>query len=192
MKSLIHSMKVCKKIFTLILFITAFSKINAQVTNTSYTTKYQEKVLQLSIIVPIERPEVWKLFTTDTGLTKWIAPVATINMKIGGWIRTNYDEKGSTDDATAIQLDIINYLENELLTLKVNLNDNFPPEAIKEDKNLQEIIQFIDLGNGTTKIISSMVGWGKGSYWDKTYSFFERGNEWTYKEFLKIFSPSNQ
>ena len=32
-----------------------------------------------------------------------------------------------------------------------------------------------------------MVGWGQGSYWDKTYTFFEKGNEWTYIEFLKLF-----
>jgi hypothetical protein len=74
-----------------------------------------------------------------------------------------------------------------MLTLKVNLNNNFPLEAKNDDKNLQEIIQLIDLGNGKTKIVSTMVGWGKGSHWDKAYTFFERGNEWTYKEFLNLF-----
>lgn len=108
-------------------------------------------------------------------------------MKTGGWIKTNYDTTKTADDTTAIQLDIINYLENEMLTLKVNLNNSFPEEAKSEDKNLQEIIQFVDMGNGNTKIISTMVGWGLGSHWDKTYKFFEKGNEWTYKEFLKLF-----
>ncbi|CAN5421941.1 hypothetical protein BH11BAC2_BH11BAC2_22260 [soil metagenome] len=74
-----------------------------------------------------------------------------------------------------------------MLTLKVNLNDNFPKEAKNEDKNLQEIIQFVDLGNGKTKIISSMVGWGQGSHWDKAYTFFEKGNIYTYDELLKLF-----
>lgn len=32
-----------------------------------------------------------------------------------------------------------------------------------------------------------MVGWGQGSQWDKTYDFFLKGNEWTYKEILKLF-----
>jgi len=161
--------------------------IQAQVTNSSYVTKFGERALQFSIVVPAGITEVWKLFTTETGLEKWIAPVVKTNMKIGGWIRTNYDKTKTTDDTTAIQLDIINYLENEMLTLKVNLNNNFPEEAKNEDKNLQEIIQFVDMGNGKTKIISTMVGWGEGSHWDKTYSFFEKGNEWTYKEILKLF-----
>lgn len=168
-------------------FIIPLVGLEAQVINSSYVTKFGEKALQFSIEVPTNRTEVWKLFTTDKGLEKWIAPVVKVNMKIGGWIKTNYDKTKTTDDSTAIQLDIINYLENEMLTLKVNLNDNFPLEAKNDDKNLQEIIQLIDIGNGKTKIVSTMVGWGQGSHWDKSYSFFEKGNEWTYKEFLKLF-----
>ncbi len=180
-------MKICKTFLLLSLFIVPFFGIQAQVINSSYVTKFGEKALQLSIIVPTNKVEVWKLFTTDKGLEKWIAPVIKTNMKIGGWIRTNYDKTKTADDTSAIQLDIINYLENEMLTLKVNLNDNFPIEAKNEDKSLQEIIQFIEVGKGKTKIISTMVGWGQGSHWDKVYNFFEKGNEWTYKEFLKLF-----
>ncbi len=179
----------------LLLFIVSaisFLGIQAQVINSSYVTKFGEKALQFSIILPTNRVEVWKLFTTDKGLEKWIAPVVRTNMKIGGWIRTNYDKTKTTDDTTTIQLDIINYLENEMLTLKVNLNDNFPQEAKNEDKNLQEIIQFIDIGKGKTKIISTMVGWGQGRHWDKAYTFFEKGNEWTYKELLKLFNSKNK
>lgn len=176
-----------KSFFLISLFIIPFFGIKAQVTNSSYVTQFGERALQFSIVVPANKTEVWKLFTTEKGLVKWIAPVVKTNMKTGGWIKTNYDTTKTADDATAIQLDIINYLENEMLTLKVNLNNNFPEEAKNEDKNLQEIIQFVDMGNGNTKIISTMVGWGQGNHWDKTYKFFEQGNEWTYKEFLKLF-----
>ncbi len=177
-----------KKFFLVIILGNLISdNLNAQVANTSYVTQYGEKVLQLSIIVPINIKETWKLFTTDEGLKKWIAPVAKIDMKIGGSIRTNYDENKTIDDTTSIKLDIINYIEYEMLTLKVNLNNRFPPEAKKEDKNLQEILQFVKVDDNKTKIISTMVGWGQGSHWDKVYSFFEKGNDWTYKEILKLF-----
>ncbi len=185
-------MKIKILLLSISLFIIPFVGIQAQVTNSSYITKFGEKALQLSVVVPTNREEVWKLFTTDQGLKKWIAPVVKTNIKIGGWIKTNYDKTKTTDDTRAIQLDIINYLENEMLTLKVNLNDNFSKEAKNEDKNLQEIIQFVDIVNGKTKIISTMVGWGQGSHWDKTYSYFEKGNEWTYNEFLKLFNKPSQ
>ena len=178
-----------KKLLFIIIFeqLAFISSLNAQVSNTSYVTQYGDKVLQLSIIVPATVKEVWKLFTTDEGLKKWIAPVAKIDMKIGGSIRTNYDSNKTVDDSSSIKLDIINYIEYEMLTLKVNLNNSFPAEAKKEDKNLQEILQFVKVGEHETKIISTMVGWGQGSNWDKAYSFFEKGNVWTYKEILKLF-----
>lgn len=177
-----------KNIF--LLSITVFISIvqlHAQVENTSYTTAFGEKVLQLSIVAPMDKANVWKLFTTEEGLKKWIAPVVKLNMKTGGFIRTNYDATKSADDSSSIQLGIINYIENELITLKVNLNDNFPPDVKADDKNLQEILQFVDVGNGKTKIISTMVGWGNSDNWNKTYAFFEKGNDWTYREMLKLF-----
>ncbi len=181
-------MKITKALLLLSLILSSFIRIQAQVTNSSYVTTFGEKALQFTMVVPTSKIEVWKLFTTDKGLEKWIAPVVKTNIKIGGWIKTNYDKTKTTDDTTAIQLDIINYLEYEMITLKVNLNNNFPLEARSEDNNLQEIIQFVAIGNGKTKIISTMVGWRQGSHWDKTYAFFEKGNKWTYTEFLKLFN----
>ena len=66
----------------------------------------------------------------------------------------------------------------------------FPPLSEKvrqEDKNLQEIIQIVDLGKGKTKIVFSMIGWGTGSDWDKTYEFFAKGNKWSYEQLVKLF-----
>ena len=181
-------MKYRKTLFLLVLLLIPFTGIRAQVTNSSYVTTFGEKALQFTTVVPISRIEAWKLFTTEKGLEKWIAPVVKTNIKTGGWIKTNYDKTKTTEDCTTIQLDIINYLDYELLTLKVNLNDHFPVEARNEDQHLQEIIQFVSVGKGKTKIISTMVGWGQGSHWDQTYTFFEKGNEWTYKELLKLFN----
>jgi len=161
--------------------------LKAQVENTSYVNGSLEKVLQLSIIVPLEIKEVWKYFSTDAKLSQWIAPVAHIELKNGGFIITNYDTTKKLSDSSSIRLGIISYLENELLLLKVDLNNNFSKKVQDEDQNLQEIIQFISIAPGKTKIISSMIGWGQGKDWEKTYDFFAMGNEWTYKQLLKLF-----
>lgn len=157
------------------------------VKNTSYVTQTGEKVLRLESILPVSLDEAWQLFTTDVQLMKWIAPVAHIELSTGGFILTNYDKTKPLTDSSSIKLDIINYLEHDILTLKVNLNNNFSPKVKAEDGNLQEIIQFVSVSPKQTKVISSMVGWGKGAEWDKTYGFFERGNVWTYEELLKLF-----
>ena len=174
-----------KWIFSLLTLCISLTS-EAQVENTSYVNKSKERVLQLSIIVPLSVEELWKYFSTDPKLSKWIAPVAHIELKSGGYIVTNYDKTKSLSDSSSIKLGIISYLENELLILKVDLNNNFSKQLQDEDQNLQEIIQFVSIDAGKTKIISSMIGWGQGKDWEKTYDFFLKGNEWTYNELLKV------
>lgn len=177
-------MKKTSLFLTLCLISSITSK--AQVENTSYINQSNEKVLQLSIVVPLDKKEVWAFFSQDAKLSQWIAPLAHIELKSGGYIVTNYDKTKALSDSSSIKLGIISYLDNELLILKVKLNNNFSQRVQGEDENLQEIIQFVSPAPGKTKIISSMIGWGEGKDWEKTYDFFLKGNEWTYKELLKI------
>ena len=158
-----------------------------EVANTSYVTASGEKVLRLDLIVPIDKGEAWKLISTREGLVKWIAPVAEIELRVGGQILTHYDKTKSARDPGAIRLGIANYLEGELLILKIKLNANFPEKAQKEDEHLQEIIQLEELGQGRTRIRASMMGWGAGPEWDKAYKFFEAGNTWTFKKMAENF-----
>lgn len=177
-----------KNILLSLLAITFLLSAKAQdVKNTSYTDSGGERVLRLEVILPVDKATAWQYFTTDEKLRLWIAPLAHIELKTGGYIITNYDKNKTLDDKSSIKLDIINYLQGEMLTLKVKLNDNFSKKAQAEDQNLQEIIQLVEVDKTHTKIISSMIGWGQGPDWDKTYSFFVKGNEWTYKEILKLF-----
>ncbi|MCY7361387.1 MAG: hypothetical protein LH629_04855 [Ignavibacteria bacterium] len=59
------------------------------VENTSYITQTGEKVLRLEATLPVVLAEAWKLFTTDDKLKLWIAPLAHIELKTGGYILTN-------------------------------------------------------------------------------------------------------
>ena len=162
------------------------------VRNTSYVTKTSERVLRIETVVPASPETVWKAWTTPQELSKWIAPVVAIDLKIGGTISTNYDQKATLGSAGTIRLPIINYIEKQLITLKVSLNDKFTKSTREEDHNLQEIVQIVDLGGGNTKVVSSMVGWGTGKDWDQTYDFFARGNEWTYRQLAKYLSSRDR
>jgi hypothetical protein len=153
--------------------------------NTSYTNASGEKILRLEIMLPVDISTGWKLFTTDEKLKKWIAPLAHIELKSGGFIITNYDITKTLQDSTSIKLPITSFIDNELLVLRVILNGNFPQSVRDSDENLQEVIQFKKVDHNNTLIISSMIGWGNTKDWENTYEFFVRGNEYTYKELLK-------
>jgi uncharacterized protein YndB with AHSA1/START domain len=177
-----------KILVTAVLAQSALGAAGQEVRNTSYITKSGERVLRIETVVPISTEEVWKAWTIPQELREWIAPVVAIDLRVGGTISTNYDQKATIGDAGTIRLPIINYIEKQLITLKVYLNEKFPKSTRYDDHNLQEIVQIVDLGDGNTKVVSSMVGWGAGRDWDQTYDFFARGNEWTYRQLAKYLS----
>ncbi len=111
--------------------------------NTSYINQSGEKVLRFESTLPISVIDAWKLFTTDEKLKKWIAPLAHIELKSGGYILTNYDESRNLSDSSSIKLPITSFIDYEILVLKVNLNDNFAKSVRESDGNLQEVMQFI-------------------------------------------------
>lgn len=172
---------------TVLFVIAGLSTFGQTIENTSYLNHSGEKVLRLECELPVDISTAWKFFTEDSKIRLWMAPLAHIELKSGGYIVTNYDTTKTLSDSSSIILPILSFLEKELLVLKVNLNGNFPESTRNTDDNLQEIIQFIRTGDERTKVISSMTGWGKGTDWDKVYSFFERGNNWTYIQLIKNF-----
>ena len=101
-------------LITLFLFC-AIVSTGQTVKNTSYLTASGEKVLRLEIVLPVSVQEAWQLFTKDDQLKKWIAPLAHIELRTGGYIVTNYDKNKSLTDSSSIKLGIINYIEKELM-----------------------------------------------------------------------------
>jgi uncharacterized protein YndB with AHSA1/START domain len=56
-------------------------------------------------IVNAPLDQVWAAFTTREGLESWMAAHAEIELKLGGTMKTQYDPKGTIDDAKAIEND---------------------------------------------------------------------------------------
>jgi Activator of Hsp90 ATPase homolog 1-like protein len=162
------------------------------VRNSSFQMASGDRVLRIESTIPASQEEVWKALTTPDRLNKWIAPVAAIDLHVGGSLSTNYDKAATIGAPGTIRMGILNYLEEEMITFRVTLNDRFSAKVRNEDGNLQEIVQIVPLPNGTTKVISSMVGWGVGKDWDDAFHFFAKGNEWTYQQLVKSFSKNRK
>ncbi len=170
----------------------AFHADAQTVQNTSYTNTQGERVLRLEMILPVNKAEAWKLISTAEGWQRWASPVVEAQLRTGGMIRTNYDKTKVIGDSGTIDLPIINYIEGELLTLKVVLNATFPEKVRQQHDNLQELVQLTDLGDGRTRLTSSMIGWGTGPDWNWTYEFFAAGNAWSYEQLANVFRKGTQ
>jgi uncharacterized protein YndB with AHSA1/START domain len=162
------------------------------VRNTSTTTQNGERVLRIETIVPVSPEKVWQALTTTEGWKGWAAPVAKVDFRIGGTIFTHYDSNAKIGSPGTIQIAIVNYLEREMITLKLKLTNQFPEKTRAEDQNLQEIVQVIAIDSDHTKVVSSMVGWGIGKEWDDVYNFFAKGNQWSYQQLFNFLSAKKQ
>ena len=147
------------------------------------------RVLRTETLLPVPSDAVWQAFSTEQGLAEWVAPVVAIDLRAGGSLLTHYDTDAAIGDPGTITTGILNFLEGELITFKVELNENFSEQLQAEDVNLQEIVQIKSEGENLTRVVSSMVGWGSGPEWDAAYDFFVRGNEWTYRQLREALAP---
>jgi uncharacterized protein YndB with AHSA1/START domain len=170
------------------LVILASLAFGQDVKNTSYKTRTGERVLRYEISLNAPKEEIWKAFTTCNGLSLWLAPIAVVDLRVGGYITTQYEKHARIGDPGTVDTKIVNYIDGEMLTLEIDMNEHFAQLLKGEDHTLQEIIQFVDLGPSQTRLISSTVGWGEGLDWDDAYAFYERGNAITYQLLADAFN----
>ncbi|MBF4984746.1 SRPBCC domain-containing protein [Nonlabens mediterrranea] len=147
------------------------------------STRTPELVLiqELTIKAPID--SVWNAYTTKKGWESWAVPIAEIDLKVGGTIKTNYNKLGSIGDSTTIVTHIINYVPKRTLTLQAEITDNFP-EFMKDDaQDFYNVIYFNPLDDNTTQIKSYGIGYKNNPKYLSLMNYFITANE---KTLLKL------
>jgi hypothetical protein len=176
---------------TLLLAIGAsHSALSADVRVSVVVMASGERAVRVEAALNNSPEATWRFFSTEDGLRCWAAPVIQLDLRTGGSLKTNYNKSAAIGDAGTISLGILNYVDNEIMTYKVRLNDAFSADLRAHDGNLQEIIQLERRPDGGTHLVSSMVGWGAGEEWDKAVAFFAKGNEWSYRRLAECVENS--
>ena len=115
---------------TAVFALIAYRPASAQQVHTiNLVTESKERVLRIEAIIPATPKAVWKAFATEEGLKKWMAPVVALDLRVGGTLSTHYNKTASIGSPGTIRLGIVNYLEGELMTYKVNLTSSFKAKA---------------------------------------------------------------
>ncbi len=175
-----------KKIIFLLLSVFFVSITNAQekrVVSTIDSSKTPELVLIQELTVKASIDSVWNAYTTKNGWENWAVPLAEVNLKVGGFIKTNYNEKGQIGDSTTITTHIINYVPKRLLTLQAEITDNFPEFMRDDAKDFYNVIYFNPLENGYTNIKSFGIGYKNTPKYLELMNYFIPANE---KTLLKL------
>jgi len=157
-----------------------------KVKNTSFTSPGGERVLRHELVIEASLDDLWHAMTTEDGLKSFMVPTARVELKTGGAWETNYRAGSRIGDPDNIRNQVLCYIPLEMLALKINLTAAFP-EGPRNAGTLFAVMTFKQLEPKRVLVTESMLGWGQGPDWDKTYGLFEWGNAYTLGQLYKRF-----
>ncbi len=166
--------------------VTVPQKQEKSVTSKIIKTAAGERVMIQDIWIDAPVKDVWAAFTTEEGWTSWSTPIAKIDFKVGGTIRTHYTEGAKIGDKGTITLHILNYVPERLLTIQAELQDNWPEVMQADHEHLMNVIVFETISEKRTHVISYGVGYGNAPIYDKLLKFFAPANEGLYRKMKKV------
>jgi uncharacterized protein YndB with AHSA1/START domain len=121
--------------------------------------------LVIEVLVPAPPSEVWKAFTTQQGLSTWLAPDVTVDLRPGGdWI---VHFPGSTGGGT-----ILSFVPETELVISALAPDRFPNVRAARTR---AVFSFKPLAGGTL-VRLTQTGWQSGPEWDQAYEYLIAGN----------------
>jgi hypothetical protein len=186
-----HTVMPTKKLlFTMWILVFAFFSLIAQ--------KEEQKVISLldtlddgslmltqEFVINVPVREAWQAYSTEKGWESWAVPMAEIDWKINGTIKTNYNPEGEIGDSTTITIHIINYIPEKMITLQAEITENFPEFMKADEKDFYNIIEFIEIGPAKTKVISYGLGYKNSQKYQDLMRYFIQGNEQTQLKLIK-------
>jgi len=151
---------------------------NSVVADTSFVLPDGQRILRHEVTVNASQEEVWQAFTTSEGLRSFAAPIAAIDLRIGGFWEATYNLAGRLGDETNILNQVISYLPMEMLSIRIaRTPPGFPHPEVTKD--IWTVIQFKALDERQVRVVTSMVGWKPGAEHQAVYDLFQRGNAYT-------------
>lgn len=130
------------------------------------------------VVLPAPRAEVWRLLTTSDGLRTWAAPVAAIDLRVGGLWEASYDPDASLGDAANIHNRVLSYLPERMLSLRA---ERAPPGFPHADLlgETWSVIELEAIDAAQTRVRVSGLGYRNGAGFDDLYAMFAHGNALT-------------
>jgi uncharacterized protein YndB with AHSA1/START domain len=134
---------------------------------------------------------VWAAWTTNDGLKSWLAPHASIDLRIGGLMRTNYNAAGVLGDAQTIENTILSFEPERMLSIKVTkVPEGFPfPTAVQD---MWTVMYFEPDGESQTRVRVVSLGFGADEESQQMRAYFERGNAYTIEQLRAALSAADR
>jgi uncharacterized protein YndB with AHSA1/START domain len=145
------------------------------VTDSSFVAPDGSKTLQESVVIAAPVDVLWKAFVDAKEFVRWNAPVAAIDLRVGGSLEAAYDPSKAIGDPDNIRHRIVTYLPNQLIVFQNIQAPHMLPHADIIQKTVT-IVQYQPLSATSTRVTLSSTGWGSDPVSAQLYAFFQGGN----------------
>ena len=150
--------------------------------------KTDRSILRWECDIDASLDDAWAAFTTKEGIESWMVPIAEVDLRVGGTIKTNYDKKAGIGGPGTIVHHILSLEPKRMISSRFDAPENAP--AVKIAEKSWGITYFDAMGPSQTRITLVSCGYGEGPEWDKARAFFEKGNAWTLDKLKQKFKKA--
>jgi uncharacterized protein YndB with AHSA1/START domain len=118
-------------------------------------------------IIPAPREEVWKAFTTESGISTWLSRGAKVELVPGGAYEMYFNPSAPVGQRGIEGTKVLTFLEPEMFSFR----GSAPPEFPNVQRNGPIAVYFFtDLGDGRTRLRSIYIGWSQHDpEWDGAF-----------------------
>ena len=141
-----------------------FAAAQNAATTPAPATPPEELMIQVEVPAPLHA--VWQAFTTSDGLTTWLTPQATVDLRTGGEWTARFPG-GSTGGGT-----IVSFVPEKELVISALAPDRFP--HVRAERT-HALFQFEARGDSTI-VRLTQSGWRSGAEWTAAYEYLVAGN----------------
>jgi len=158
-------MKKTKTLLTMLLISIVPARLAwTQAAEMKAGTPPQQFVIEVEVPAPVN--EVWHAFATSEGLSTWLFPNATVDLKAGGdWLV--HFPGGNTGGGT-----IVSFVPEKELVIAALAPEKFP--TVRAERT-RAAFTFEARGNATV-VRLTQTGWKSGGEWTKAYEYLLAGN----------------
>ncbi|MEI8282216.1 MAG: SRPBCC domain-containing protein [Armatimonadota bacterium] len=142
--------------------------------------------LVVSAIVDAPVKDIWKAYTTEAGIKSWMVAEGTIDLKVGGLMRTSYKKGSDLTGPDVIENKILSFDPEHMFAMQtVRTPQNFPYKKAIFD--VWTVLYFESMGPKKTNVICRTLGFDGTQESTNLRLFFMRGNKIELDELVKHF-----
>jgi uncharacterized protein YndB with AHSA1/START domain len=154
------------RFLSLILLINLVPPFHARAQDAPAKAMAPPQQFAIEIEVPAPVGEVWHAFATSEGLSTWLFPDATVDLRPGGDWMVHFPGGGSGGGT------IVSFIPEKELVISALAPERFP---MVRAQRTRAVFTFEPRGNATA-VRLTQSGWKSGDEWTKAYEYLVAGN----------------